>query len=105
MIPHGSLESFFNTLSQVPKITNCPDCGSIIEPVHATLFCAETGEAQDITLPYCSNCDVTKPTSTVREPETATEIVLTRHRINALMRRIRRLIEGARRKIARRAAA
>jgi uncharacterized membrane protein len=71
----------------------------------AQLFCAETGEAQEITLPYCSNCDVTKPTSTVREPETATAIVLSRHRINAVMRRIRRLIEDARRKIARRAAA
>jgi hypothetical protein len=97
MISNDSSQEFFRVLSRIPKITHCRDCGGLVEQVNATFSSAETGEAQDITLPYCPRCDVTKPVSTVREPELATVIALSRDRINALMRRIKKLIGDARR--------
>jgi hypothetical protein len=95
MISNDSSHEFFRILSQLPKITRCRDCGGPVEQISATLSSAETGEAQDLTLPYCARCDLTKPVSTVRAPEVATLIALSRNRINALMRRIKKLIRDA----------
>jgi hypothetical protein len=82
--PPQFLRALFDTLSQVPKITHCQDCGSVIEPIKATLSYTETSESR-----YCPKCDVAKPVSTARKPESATAIAVARHRINTLVRRIR----------------
>jgi hypothetical protein len=97
MIPHGSIESFFHTLSQVAPITHCPDCGSVIEPIEVTLSCAETDRTRLLTLPFCPTCDLQRPVSMIKKPESAIAIAVTRHRINALVRRIRTLLGNFRR--------
>ena len=45
-----------NTLSQPPKVSYCPRCGSLLERRTATLFLNGKAETWDITLPFCFRC-------------------------------------------------
>jgi hypothetical protein len=52
------LESFLNTISaSPPAIRICPDCGSVMMQVEATLFLWPTNRSWNILLPLCPKCD------------------------------------------------
>jgi hypothetical protein len=50
------IRDLLDTLSQLPKTTHCPDCGSVMEQRTTTFSLAVTGETWDVALPICSKC-------------------------------------------------
>jgi hypothetical protein len=51
---------FIDTVRKLPQITDCPNCGSLMEQRRATLTSWHTGESWHITFPLCDKCDPTQ---------------------------------------------